>query len=142
MTVTMSEASKLTGISAHTLRYLCEERALSGVVRGERSTYRLRSDRLPTVEQIEQVLEERVRRSIEHIRAAFDRVQVELEAVGNDIAELEDDPTGPIGIDLSVFDSYTISSHSTLRQALGRLTEAKMQLHVDSDMLRELLPNH
>lgn len=142
MTVTMGEASKLTGISARTLRHLCEERALSGAVRGERSTYRLRTDRLPTVEQVEQVLEERVRRSIEHIRAAFDRVQIELEAVGNDIGELEDNPTGPIGIDLSVFDSYTISSHSTLRQALARLTEAKMQLQTDSDMLREILPNH
>lgn len=74
------------------------------------------------------------------MRAAFARVQVELEAVGNDIAELEDDPTARIGVDLAAFDAYTINGQSTLRQALARLTDAKLDLQVNSEMARELRP--
>lgn len=140
VTVTPGEASKLTGISAATLRVLCEDQALPGAVRGERGSYRLRTDMLPTIEQVETILRERLDRAVPQTRAAFDRVKVELEAVSNDIAQLEDDPAGPIGIDLAAFDSYTNSTHSTLRQALARLTEAKTRLEQDSHMLQQIIP--
>lgn len=138
VTVTPGEASKLTGISAATLRVLCEDRALPGAVRGDRGSYRLRTDMLPSIDQVETILHGRLIRAVTQARAAFDRVTVELEAVSNDIAQLEDDPAGPIGIDLAAFDSYTNSTHSTLRQALARLTEAKSQLERDSHMMHEV----
>lgn len=141
-TLTPGEASKLTGIPTTTLKRLCEDRALPGVVRSDRSTYRLRADRLPTIEQVETLVDERVRRDVRRVRSAFTRVQIELEAVGNDIAELEDDPTSRMGVDLSAFDGSTISGHSTLRQALTRLTEAKWDLQVSAEMARELRPGY
>ncbi|QFQ31030.2 hypothetical protein EEW87_012980 [Janibacter melonis] len=140
VTVTPGEASRLTGISTSTLKQLCEGQALPGVVRVDRYTYRLRTDLLPTIEQVQHILDERIRIDVRRVRAAFARVQVELEAVGNDIAELEDDPSARIGVDLAAFDAYTISGHSTLRQALARLTDAKMDLQVNSQMARELRP--
>lgn len=127
-TVTPGDAAKLTGVDSDTIRYLARAKLLPGAVRGDRGSLRIRSDRLPTVEGVERILRELVTRSLREVRTAFNRVSVELEAVNNDIAELEDDPDARIGIDLDVFDSLTTSEHSTLRQALSRLTFAKMNL--------------
>jgi len=63
---------------------------------------------------------------------------MELEAVGNDIAELEDDPFGPIGVDLESFDALSARGGGTLRGALTRMTDASMSLHLARRALDEL----
>jgi len=141
-TITLNEAAKLTGISSKTLRHLADHRALPGLVRLERGHVRIRVSEMPTFDQIEALLVARVEASIAELRRFFDRVQLELEAVGNDITELEDDPLTVIGIDLEAFDQLSASGPTTLRGAMRRMGEASQTLWFERLALDELRPRY
>lgn len=136
--MTLTEASKLTGVSVGTLRHLALHRALPGVVRGEKGQLRMRAAALPTFEKVEAALERRVVASIADVRKHLERVRVEMEAVGNDLSELEDDPGGPIGVDLETFDTLSTMEDSTLRGALSRMTRATVLLLSERRALDDL----
>ncbi|GEL47173.1 hypothetical protein CHO01_22890 [Cellulomonas hominis] len=137
-TLTLAEAAKVAGVPTSALRHLAEERSLPGLVRAGRGHARVRVDQVPTFEEVEQLLQQRVRVALAELRKSFDRVQVELEAVGNDIAELEEDPYGPIGVDLDAFDSLSQRGGGTLRGALNRMGFATMSLEAARSALGEM----
>lgn len=141
-TVTLTEAAKLTGVSTSTLRHLADHAALPGTVRLSRGQVRLRVAALPTFDEIEVALRARVQASIAEVRKHYDRVQVELEAVGNDLAELEGNPAARIGVDLEAFDQVSASGNTTLRGALRQMSDANMSLWIERRALDELRPHY
>lgn len=137
-TVTLAEAAKLVGVSTSTLRHLAEHGALPGTIRIGRGQVRVRAAALPTFDEVEAALLARMRTSIIEVRKHYDRVKVELEAVGNDIVELEDDPTSQIGVDLEAFDQLSTRAASTLQGALRRMSEANMFLRLERRALDDM----
>jgi DNA-binding transcriptional MerR regulator len=137
-TLSIAEAAKEVGVPTSVLRHLARESALPGVVRLQRGQVRVRGDAVPTFDEVEKILQQRVSVALNRLRKAFDRVRTEMEAVGNDIAELEDDPFGPIGVDLESFDALSTRGGGTLRGALNRMTDASMSLQLARGALDEL----
>jgi hypothetical protein len=70
----------------------------------------------------------------------LDRVQVELDAIRNDIAEAREHPTQPLGVDLLSSSIYsTHSDQSTLSAVLQQFTLARMEIERYHGALTELV---
>ncbi|OBJ81115.1 hypothetical protein [Mycobacterium sp. 1245852.3] len=125
----LSEAAKLCGISAETLQLLIADELLPQAVRSARGHAYLPAANVPTWQHCRQLV---LRKRDRHLRRAADliaRVEVELEAIRNDITEAREHPAEPLGVDLLGATSYaTYNTTTTLAAMLQQLDLVRMQI--------------
>ncbi|BBN50870.1 hypothetical protein [Mycobacterium avium] len=110
----LSEAAKLCGISADTLQLLIADELLPQAVRSPRGHAYLPATDVPTWEHCRQLV---LRQRDRHLQRATDliaRVEVELEAIRNDITEAREHPAEPLGVDLLAATSYATYGNTGL----------------------------
>lgn len=122
----LSEVRRDTGIAVESLRLLIEDRVLvRGVERARNGHVYLRSDQVPSYVQLVAMLERQLKNHLERARENMRRVEVEMEAVRNDIEFALEDPRAPLGHDLLSFRVYTSDARSSmLASAMSQLQEA------------------
>jgi DNA-binding transcriptional MerR regulator len=136
-TMKLSEVTKACGVSVEVLRQLISDGLLAGAVRNPNGHTYLRADAVPTWQHVVELLEVRLLHHARRAKAAHDRVQVELEAVGNDLAEAIDHPLEPLGDELVAFRYYGQGhGKSVLSLALDRLQGHLWSLETYSEALR------
>jgi hypothetical protein len=135
----LSEASKLCGISVATLRLLIGD-GLIPAIRTSKGHPQLPAGALPTWQQCRTVVEQQRDRALQSAAEQVRRIGVELEAVGNDIAEARENPHLPLGVDLLAANSYAArGSDTTLSAALHQLDFDRMQVVIYDRALREII---
>lgn len=136
-TLKLSEVARRCGVDADTLRRLIEDGQLPGVVRGTAGHVYLREDYVPEWADLVEVLERQLGEHLRRAQAAFTRVRAELEAVGNDLQMAVEDPTLPLGDDLTAFRAYSNrSDRTTLLSAMQRLEETVWVVRTYNEALR------
>lgn len=135
----MSEVRRETGIAVDSLRLLIEDQVLvRGVERARNGHVYVRADQVPSHGELVAMLDQQLRRHLERASEHMRRVEVEIEAVRNDLEIALDDPTAPLGHDLTTFRAYaTDPRSSTLVSALSRLQEATWDIRRYQDALSE-----
>lgn len=107
-TLRLAEAAKRCGVPVDVLKRLIESGHInSGVVRARSGHAYLREDALPEWADVVELLEHRLRHHIGKARETTRRAIAELEAVVNDLAEAEQHPLDPLGLDLEAFNPYS-----------------------------------
>lgn len=135
----MSEVRTLTGIPMDALQLFISDGLLPGVVRGSGGHQYLRADRLPTIDQVQAVLEEQLAKHLQNAAKQVDRVEVEVEAVRNDITMAIEDPHEDLGHDLLTLRARSSDPRSSsLTSALGRLEQLSWEVRSYHDVIREL----
>lgn len=133
----LSEVSRRSGIDVDTLRRLIEDEQLPGVVRGPGGHVYVREDYVPEWADLVEVLERQLAESLRRAQSAFGRVRSELEAVGNDLAMAVEDPSLPLGDDLTAFRAYSHQAdRTTLLSAMQRLEETVWRVRTYNEALR------
>lgn len=136
----MSEVRKVTGVDVETLRMLVSDGLLPGVVRGRAGHVYLRADSIPTYQHVLGLVRSQRGRHLEAARRDMLRVQVEMEAVSNDITMALEEPRAPLGHDLS---SLNVRSYredgSTLASALARLERTSWEIRAYHGALLKLM---
>lgn len=136
-TLKLSEVSRRSGIDVDTLRRLIEDGQLPGVVRGSGGHVYVREDYVPEWADLVEVLERQLAEHLRRAQAAFARVRTELEAVGNDLQMAAEDPSLPLGDDLTAFRAYSHQSErTTLLSAMQRLEETVWRVRTYNEALR------
>lgn len=122
----LSEVRSRTGIAVESLRLLIEDHVLvRGVERARSGHVYIRSDQLPSYEQLVEMLQLQLVRHLQRAGDQLKRVEVEIEAVRNDVALALEDPRAPLGHDLLAFQGLFMEQpRSSLTSALKRLQEA------------------
>jgi len=138
-TLKLSEVAKPCGASVEVLRGLVEDGQLAGAVRSPNGHVYLRADAVPTWQEIVGLLENRLTHHIRRAQSALVRVRVEVEAVGNDLAEAIENPYEPLGDDLLAFGSFGGGGReeSTLASALFRMERELWDVRLYGDALRK-----
>ena len=138
-TLKLSEVAKLCGVSIEVLRRLIDDEALDGAVRSNGGHVYLREDAVPTWQQVVDILETQFAVHTREAQAVLQCVQVEIEAVTNDLAEALENPHDRLGDDLMAFRSYSGggSGQSTLSSALFRMEQAVWDVRLYSDAIRQ-----
>ncbi|GAT01236.1 MerR family transcriptional regulator [Mycolicibacterium fortuitum] len=131
----LGDAAKLCGVRVDTLRMLIAD----GLLPAARTS---RGDPLlptvPTWQQCRELIEQQRDVSLQRAGELVERIGIEVEAVGNDIAEARENPLLPLGVDLTAANSQR-SSDTTLAVALSQLNSVRMQI-VDYDRaLKEMI---
>lgn len=124
----LSEASKLCGINTRTLKLLVAD----GLLAAERTPQGqplIPDDSVPTWSDCRALLEQQRDRHLQTAAKLLERVEVELEAVRNDIAEAREHPAQPLGVDFSTFSFYGASGQSTLGEVLSQFELARMDVN-------------
>lgn len=131
----LSEAAKLCGVRAQTLSELIAD-GLLPVTRTSRGHPLLET--VPTWQQCRDLIAQQRDLALQHAAALVERIEVEIQAVSNDIAEARQNPLLPLGVDLLAANSQR-SSDSTLASALSQLSTTRTRI-VDYDRaLKELI---
>lgn len=134
----LSEVQKLCGIPVNTLRMLIEDDQLIGVARSGSGHAYLREDAVPQWGQIIEILERQRALHLRRAQMAFARVRTELEAVANDLEMAVEEPTLPLGDDLTAFKAYSHrSDQTTLLSAMQRLEETVWRVRSYDEALRQ-----
>ncbi|MFV8142044.1 MerR family DNA-binding transcriptional regulator [Mycolicibacterium senegalense] len=136
----LSEASKLCGVSVGTLRLLISDELLPAATRTSNGHPLLPADAVPTWQQCRDLIEKQrataLQRAADHIK----RIEVEIQAVGNDIAEAQEHPLQPLGVDLLAANSRAAhGSETTLSAALSQLDFARIEISIYDRALKELV---
>ena len=131
----LSDAAKLCGVRVDALRMLIAD----GLLPAARTS---RGDPLlptvPTWQQCRDLIEQQRDRCLQRAAELVDRIGIEVQAVGNDIAEARQNPLLPLGVDLTAANSHR-SSETTLAAALSQLNSVRMQI-IDYDRaLKEMI---
>lgn len=122
MPLNLSEVGKLNGVGVDVLRLLISDDLVPGVVRGPRGHVKVRSDAVLTFAQVSELLRDHVVRLLRRAHEQVTRVEVEIEAVRNDIDEALLDPMAPLGHDLTTLRTTSYDrTASTITSALSRL---------------------
>lgn len=126
----LSEAAKLCGISAETLQLLIADELLPQAVRSARGHTYLPAANVPTWEHCRQLVTRQRDRHLQRAADLIARVEVELEAVRNDITEAREHPAEPLGVDLLGATSYATygNTTTTLAATLQQLDLVRMQI--------------
>lgn len=126
----LSEAAKLCGINADTLQLLIADELLPQAVRSARGHAYLPADNVPTWQHCRQLVLRQRDRHLQRATELIARVEVELEAIRNDITEARDHPTEPLGVDLLGATSYATygNTTTTLAATLQQLDLVRMQI--------------
>lgn len=135
-TLKLSEVSKRCGVPVDVLRKLAGDRALHGVVRTSNGHITMREDSVPSWQQVVDLLEGQLRQRLDTAARAAKRLEVELEAIKNDIAMAIEDPRGPLGDDLATFFPRTQAT-TGFDLALNRLQDSALSIFIYHRALRE-----
>ncbi|WP_304116006.1 DNA-binding protein [Mycolicibacterium bacteremicum] len=130
----LSEASKLCGISVRTLKVLIAD-GLLAVERTPQGQPLIADDAVTTWSDCRALLVQQRDRHLQKAAKLLERVEVELEAVRNDIAEAREHPAEPLGVDFTAFSLYAASGQTTLGAALTQFERAR----IDTQLYRRAL---
>jgi predicted DNA-binding transcriptional regulator AlpA len=134
----LSEASRICGVSASTLKLLLSDQLLPQAVRTQSGHVYLPDDDLPTWEQCRQLVEQRRDHLLQRAAKLIERAKVELEAISNDIAEAREHPAEPLGVDLLSSATWAQSGQTTLATVLRQFDLARMNFEQYHDALVEI----
>lgn len=135
----LSEASKLCGISIDTLKLLIRD-GLLPVTRTSNGHALLAADDIPTWKQCRTLIEQQRRAALLRAGEMVRRIQVELEAIGNDITEARENPQLPLGVDLlAARPREPRRSDTTLSAALRQLDSEQWTVVEYDSALREII---
>ncbi|MCA4727438.1 DNA-binding protein [Mycolicibacterium fortuitum] len=135
----LSEASKLCGISIKTLQLLIGD-GLLPVTRTSNGHALLAADDMPTWQQCRTLIEQQRGAALLRAGEMIQRIQVELEAIGNDISEARENPQLPLGVDLLAARSREPrGSDTTLSAALRQLDSEQWRIVEYDRALREII---
>ena len=130
----LSEAAKLCGIRTQTLNELIAD-GLLPVTRTSKGHPLLEA--VPTWQQCRDLIAQQRDLALQHAAALVKRIEIEIQAVSNDIAEARQNPLLPLGVDLLAANSQR-SSDTTLASALSQLSTVRTRI-IDYDRaLKEL----
>jgi DNA-binding transcriptional MerR regulator len=136
----LAEVSKMCGCSVDTLRLLIADGKLDQVLRSDRGHSYLPADSVPSQQECRTIIEQRRDHYLRHAQQLLDRLDVELEAVRNDIAEAREHPGQELGIDLVAFGSYARRWDNTnLSTVLHQLDVARRKIERYHCALLEVL---
>jgi DNA-binding transcriptional MerR regulator len=136
----LSEAAKLCGVKASTLKLLISDDLLPQAIRSPQGHALLPEDSVPTWQECRRLIEQRRDARLQRAAKLLDRVQIEVDAIRNDITEAREYPTQPLGVDLLSSSSYsTHSNQTTLSAILQQFTLARMEVEQYHRALRELV---
>ncbi len=135
----LSEASKLCGVSVRTLQLLIADGLLPRAVRNPRGHVHLPSDALPTRQECRDLVARQRERHLARAADLISRLQVELEAVANDIAEARDHPAQELGVDLLTGFGFGVSHGSPFATALHQFELARITVKAYDEALREIV---
>ena len=93
---------------------------------------------MPTWEQCRHLVEQCRDYHLARAVKLLDRVDVELEAVRNDIAEARENPTEPLGVDLLSCSVWGRSGQTTLATVLQQFELARMNIQRYHEALVEI----
>lgn len=133
----LSEASKLCGASVATLRMLIDDELIPAT-RTTNGHPLLAADDVPSWQRCRELIERQRTLALQRAADQLNRVKVEIEAVGNDIAEAQENPLLPLGVDLIAANSNR-RSETTLGAALSQLDFARIEVLLYDRALKELL---
>jgi hypothetical protein len=137
-TLKLGDVAKLCGVNAGVLRRLIDDGALAGSVRSTTGHVYLREDCVPTWHQVVEMLEAQFAVHVHKAQAAHARVQVEIEAVRNDLELALEAPYEVLGDDLTSFHSFPHDPRqSSLSSALFRMEVEVFAVAAYSQALRE-----
>ena len=135
----LSEVRKMCGIDVETLRILIQDGLLPHVRQANGHVY-MRPSEVPTNTEVVELLERRLVELLRHAQAQLGRVEVEVEAVRNDLELALEDPRAELGHDLLTLRSYSSDPHaSSLTSALARLSADSMELRLYHRSLKDAL---
>ena len=130
----------MCGCSVDTLRLLIADGKLSQVHRSDRGHAYLPADSVPSQQECRTIIEQRRDHYLHQAQELLDRLNVELEAVRNDIAEAREHPGQELGIDLVAFGSYARRWDNTnLSTVLHELDVARRKIERYHSALLEVL---
>jgi DNA-binding transcriptional MerR regulator len=124
----LSEASRICGVSASTLKLLLSDQLLPQAVRTQSGHVYLPDDDLPTWEQCRRLVEQRRDHHLQQAAKLIERARVELDAISNDVAEAREHPTEPLGVDLLSSAIWAQSGQTTLATVLRQFDLARMHV--------------
>ncbi|MDP7707439.1 DNA-binding protein [Mycobacterium sp. TY815] len=127
-TLKLSEAAKLCGVSATTLKLLIADQLLPQAIRATNGGAYLPDDAVPTWEECRRLIEKRRDYHLARAVKLVDRIGVEMEAVRNDIAEARENPNEPLGVDLLSCSVWGHSGQTTLATVLQQFELARMNI--------------
>lgn len=133
----LSEVRRDTGIAVDSLRLLIQDQVLvRGVERTRNGHVYMRVDQVPSYSQLVAMLERQLRSHLERAREHMRRVEIEMEAVRNDLELALEDPKAPLGHDLMSFRAHSSDPRSsTLASAMSKLQEATWDIRRYRDAL-------
>lgn len=135
----LPEVRKLCGIDVETLRMLILDGLLPHVRAGNGHVY-MRPAEVPTYAEVVELLEARVGELLKDALAQLGRVEVEVEAVRNDLELAVEDPRAELGHDLVTLRTRSADPHaSSLTSALSRLESGSWDLRSYHRALRDAL---
>lgn len=135
----LSEVSKLCGIPARTLKLLIADGLLT-VERTPQGQPLIAGDAVPTWSDCRALLVQQRDRHLAKAAKLLERVEVELEAVRNDIAEAREHPAEPLGVDFTAFSFYAAASGQTaLGAAVGQFEWARIDVQLYHRALGEIV---
>jgi DNA-binding transcriptional MerR regulator len=135
----LSEVRKACGIDVETLRMLVQDGLLPHVRAGNGHVY-IRSSQVPSYGDVVELVERRLGELLAHAREQLRRVEVEMEAVRNDLDLAIEDPRAELGHDLLTLRAYSSDPHaSSLTSALAHLGTDSMNVRFYHHALRQAL---
>lgn len=100
----------------------------------------LAADVMPTWQQCRDLIVQQRERALVRAGELVQRIQVELEAIGNDISEARENPSLPLGVDLlAARGREPRGSDNTLSAALRQLDSEQMRVMEYDRALREII---
>lgn len=119
----------MCGCSVETLRLLIADGKLADVLRSDRGHAYLPADSVPGWKECRTIIERGRDHYLVQAQKLLDRLNVELEAVRNDIAEAREHPGQELGVDLVAFGSYARRWDNTnLSTVLHQLDVARRKI--------------
>lgn len=134
----LSEVRKITGVDVDVLRLLIDDGELDGVVRGRAGHAYVAADRLPTWHQVVELVHRQRRHHLDKAAVHMRRVEIEVEAVKNDLELAIDEPAAELGHDLLTFRSYSRTDETTLASALRALEDCVWRVKRYDEAARSL----
>lgn len=118
----LSEVSEKTGIPTEVLAAMAKDDLFPQVVRGKAGHAYFPADRVPTWIDCIEILEMERDRHLRRTQALVARLDREIEAVRNDIAEAREHPSQPLGVDFMSLGDRPYGRHDAPDQGQPTVT--------------------
>lgn len=136
----LSAAAKLCGISVRTLKLLIADDLIPQAVRTPQGNAQLPDDSVPTWQECRDLIASRRDHHLQRAAKLLDRLQIELDAIRNDVAEAREYPAQPLGVDFLSASSYSNSwGQSTLATVLQQFEIARVEVEMYHRALRDVV---